>query len=135
MNWKLGDPLHELGKEEITTSQLQAYAEASGDFNPIHLDPLFAQEAGYSSVIAHGMLSMAFIADGLVFNFPEREFRVEHFSCRFKKVTFPGDKLKVKGQIKKVQQENQSFLVSIWTENQKGEVTSQGEALVIPLNA
>lgn len=42
-----------------TRLQIRQYAEASGDFNPIHLDDRYAQEVGLGGVIAHGMLTMA----------------------------------------------------------------------------
>ncbi|NDD05842.1 MAG: dehydratase, partial [Proteobacteria bacterium] len=51
------------------------------------------------------------------------------FNTRFKKITFPGDVLTATGEIKQVQSDG-SVSVSLWTENQKGEVTAQGEALV-----
>jgi acyl dehydratase len=46
----------------ITTTQLVMYAGASGDFNRIHYDHLFAVEKGLGGVLAHGMLTMAFAA-------------------------------------------------------------------------
>ena len=38
--------------------QIAAYAEASGDHNPIHLDDEFARSVGLPGVIVHGMLQM-----------------------------------------------------------------------------
>ena len=38
------------------------YAGASGDFNPIHIDPQFAREVGLPSNILHGLYSMAQVA-------------------------------------------------------------------------
>ena len=42
----------------FTKEQIAAYAEASGDRNPIHLDDDFARSVGLPGVIAHGMLQM-----------------------------------------------------------------------------
>ena len=56
----VGDALPPVEKAAITTTQLVQYAGASGDFNRIHYDEPFAKEGGFPSVIAHGMLSMAF---------------------------------------------------------------------------
>jgi len=50
---------------EITRDQIRLYAEASGDFNPIHLDPEFAKAAGLPDIIAHGMLSMGLLGESL----------------------------------------------------------------------
>ena len=46
----------------FTREQIAAYAEASGDRNPIHLDDEFARSVGLPSVIAHGMLQMGILA-------------------------------------------------------------------------
>jgi acyl dehydratase len=42
--------------------QIAAYAEASGDHNPIHLDDDSARSVGLPGVIAHGMLQMGIMA-------------------------------------------------------------------------
>jgi len=43
---------------EFTRDALVRYAGASGDFNPIHYNDVFAQSVGLPGVIAHGMLTM-----------------------------------------------------------------------------
>ena len=45
----------------FTNEQIAAYSEASGDYNPIHLDGDFAKSVGLPSVIAHGMLQMGIL--------------------------------------------------------------------------
>ena len=78
--------------ENLTRTQIVQYAGASGDFNPIHHDEMFASKAaGYPSVFAHGMLTMGltgrlltdWLGDGVL-----REFGV-----RFVKQVWPGDTL------------------------------------------
>ena len=45
--------------ENLTRTQIVQYAGASGDYNPLHTDEVFAtQVAGYPGVFAHGMLTM-----------------------------------------------------------------------------
>ena len=127
-NWTVGQELAPLAKPAITTEQLREYAAASGDHNPIHLEESFAKEAGFPSVIVHGMLSMAFLADHLNANFPPSQFRVGRLKARFRKVTFPGDVLTCEGKVKK-EIEN-GFLVSLAARNQKGEIATDGEAEV-----
>jgi acyl dehydratase len=46
----------------FTREQIAAYAEASGDHNPIHIDDDFAQTVGLPGIIAHGMLQMGWAA-------------------------------------------------------------------------
>ena len=54
---RAGD-VHRFRRGPVTTTQLVMYAGASGDFNRIHFDLPYAQEAGLSAVLAHGMLTM-----------------------------------------------------------------------------
>lgn len=43
----------------VTEQDVEAYATISGDYNPIHFDEKHAQQHGYATKIAHGMLTMA----------------------------------------------------------------------------
>ncbi|WP_337060348.1 MaoC/PaaZ C-terminal domain-containing protein [Kineococcus sp. G2] len=54
---QVGDALP-AARHEVTRADLRAYAEASGDRNPIHLDESVARSVGLPDVIAHGMLTM-----------------------------------------------------------------------------
>ena len=131
MPWNVGQVLEPLKKPPITRDQLRAYAGASGDNNPIHLDDDFAKQAGFPSVIVHGMISMAFQADHLQKNFPADHYLVRRLKARFRKVTFPGDVLNCEGVVRKVLADG-ALVVSLLTRNQNGEVTSDGEAEVLP---
>lgn len=62
---EIGGELPPLVKGPIRQIQLTRYAGASGDFNPIHQDREFARAAGLDDVIAHGMLTMGFVAQFL----------------------------------------------------------------------
>jgi len=132
MTWEVGQPLLSLTKPAITKEQLRQYAAASGDNNPIHLDESFAREAGFPSVIVHGMLSMAFIADHLQYNFSPKQWRVVKLRSRFRKVTFPGDVLACEGRVRRVEGPGHLH-VSLLTRNQRGEITTEGEAEVTQL--
>jgi acyl dehydratase len=57
----VGTELPELVTPPVTRAMLALYAGASGDHNPIHIDSDAAVAAGLDDVIAHGMLSMAFL--------------------------------------------------------------------------
>jgi len=131
VSWEVGQNLKPLVKAPITAEQLKEYAAASGDNNPIHLDEKFARDAGFPSVIVHGMISMAFMGDHLLFNFPSDSYRLGRIKARFRKVTFPGDVLSCEGKIKKTI-EGDGWIVALATRNQNGEVTTDGEAEVFP---
>lgn len=44
---------------------IDAYASASGDFNPIHVDPDYAKGGPFGRTIAHGLLTLAYVAEML----------------------------------------------------------------------
>ena len=85
---KIGDALPPVEKPPITTTQLVQYAGASGDFNRIHYDEPFANEGGFPSVIAHGMLSMAFFGQ-LVADWAGGAHQVVRLSARFRRSPSP----------------------------------------------
>ena len=58
-SFDVGDAHSAVVVDGLTRTQIVQYAGASGDFNPIHTDEVFAtQVAGYPSVFDHGMLTM-----------------------------------------------------------------------------
>ncbi|GLI22556.1 acyl dehydratase [Xanthobacter flavus] len=79
-----------LSSDAVTTRQLVMYAGASGDFNRIHYDQAYAQEAGLSGVIAHGMLTMA-IAGRSACAFGGPGVFVRDIEGRFLNPVRPGD--------------------------------------------
>lgn len=71
----------------FSRDQIAAYAEASGDHNPIHLDEEFARSVGLPGVIVHGMLQMGILARVAA---PDPR-RLRKLSCRFSGIVQPGD--------------------------------------------
>ena len=76
----------------LTRSQIVQYAGASGDFNPLHTDEVYAtQVAGYPSVFAHGMLTMGMT--GRMLTDYVGDARLTYFGGRFTAQVWPGDTL------------------------------------------
>ena len=74
----------------FTREQIAAYAEASGDHNPIHLDDSFARSVGLPGVIAHGMLQMGIMAV-VAAETAGGPDRLRRLYCRFAGMVVPGD--------------------------------------------
>jgi acyl dehydratase len=75
----------------INRATLKAYADASGDQNPIHQNEEFALSVGLPNVIAHGMLNMALVGK-YVTDWAGGSAKVKHFGARFTKpVIVPAD--------------------------------------------
>lgn len=49
----------------VDQARIDAYAKASGDFNPIHVDPDFARSGPFGRTVAHGLMTLAFVAEML----------------------------------------------------------------------
>jgi acyl dehydratase len=130
MSLVTGQPIEFRAWPAITREQLRAYAEASGDPNRIHLDEEVARSAGLPGVIAHGMLSMAFLGERALEVLRESPglegLRLVSFSSRFKAMTFPGDVVSVGGVVKLA--EPDALTLDLQAKNQKGELTTFGSA-------
>jgi acyl dehydratase len=125
-----GMSLPDLRKDPVTKLQLVKYAGASGDYNLIHTDDETARRVGLDGVIAHGMVSMAFLGQYLCWlTGPES---IRRLSVRFSGMVRPGDTLTCKGLVKASAGETGSPVATleIWAENQRGERVTVGEAEV-----
>lgn len=87
--------------ESLTRTQIVQHAGASGDFNPLHTDEIFATTvAGHGSTIAHGMLTMG-VTGHLVTDLVG-DGRLARFGGRFVGVVRPGDTLTARATIVRV---------------------------------
>ena len=77
--------------QPIDSDQPRRYAEASGDFMPVHLDDAFARKAGLPGVIVHGLCTMAFASHALIGAIaPADPTRLRRLAVRFSAPAFPG---------------------------------------------
>lgn len=99
------------------------YAAASGDFNPIHIDPTVGRAAGYSGVILQGLCTYSWLADACVeyLGDPGRLARVR---ARFAKPVQVGDVLRFEGRCAAV--EGATVRMEITVRNQRGEEVLKG---------
>ena len=115
--------------KRVTQEQINAYADVSGDHNPIHLDPAAARSVGLEGTIAHGMLSMAFLGQ-LLTNWlatqPERGGWVTRLRVRFQAMVSPGDTITCSGALGPVTDGVQRL--DLWINNQRGERVTTGDA-------
>jgi acyl dehydratase len=102
----------------VTREQIQAYAEASGDRNPIHLDEEFARSVGLPGVIAHGMLGMAQLANYVIRRAGDHR-RLRRLRCRFAGMVLPGDEITFGGRV--TGREDGIEKLELHAVNQKGE--------------
>lgn len=89
---------------EMTVDRINAYARASGDLNPVHIDPEYAKGTQFGGVIAHGMLSLAFISELMAINFPESWHKCGTMKVRFRAPVFPDETVTVSGHVTSVKE-------------------------------
>jgi acyl dehydratase len=89
----LRDPVLTQRSVTFTREQIAAYAEASGDDNPIHLDDDFARTVGLTGIIAHGMLQMG-IMGTVAAEAAGGADKLRRLYCRFAGMVVPGDDVK-----------------------------------------
>ena len=128
---KEGASLPQLVKK-VTRKDISLYAEASRDFNPVHIDEEFAKKAGLDGTIAHGMLILAYISEMMTAAFGENWLIGGRLDVRFKAAARPGDTITVSGSIAKIETNGGVAAVhcAVQCSNEKGEAVITGEAIV-----
>jgi acyl dehydratase len=125
MGWNVGDTHEAALVEDLKRTQIVQYAGASGDYNPLHTDEVFATKvAGYPTVFAHGMLTMG-MTGRAVTDLVGAESLLK-FGGRFTSQVWPGDSLTVKATVDSVDDGVVSLTLS--TVNQDGTEVFSGYA-------
>jgi acyl dehydratase len=96
---KQGDSLPEL-RVTPDSGLTKRYAEASGDPNPIHIDPEFAQSVGLPGVILHGLYSMAQVARAHTDAAGGDPRALKRLSVQFRGMGFPEQEIVVNATVK-----------------------------------
>jgi len=118
---------------EVTDELIRAFADLSGDHNPIHLDNEFARSTRFGQRIAHGMLSGAFISAVLGNEFRDRKIVYLGQTMRFTAPTFIGDTITTTATVTHIREDKQIVTLSTQCRKQTGEITLTGEAKVMIL--
>jgi acyl dehydratase len=109
--------------DDLSRTQIVQYAGASGDYNPLHSDELFATKvAGYPTVFAHGMLTMGMTAR--ILTDWVGDGHLLRYGARFVKQVWPGDTLTAEAVVTSVVEVDGRTVAEfdVTTKNQNGEV-------------
>jgi acyl dehydratase len=99
---KPGDAIPEL---HVTPDKYlpHRYAGASGDYNPIHVDPEFAKSVGLPSNILHGLYSMGLVAKAAAVGLAGGDPRaLKKLTVQFRGMGLPEQEVVVTGKVKEV---------------------------------
>lgn len=89
----------------VTMETVRAYAEASGDHNPIHIDEAFAATTPFGVPIAHGMLLLAYLSRLITNRFGAAWVGTGRLDARFRSPALVGSTITVGGEIKSVRED------------------------------
>jgi acyl dehydratase len=99
----------------VRREEVKAYADASGDQNPLHQDDAFAKSVGFPGIIAHGMFSMAHLAKALT-DWLGDPGALKRMKVQFRAVVFMDETLVAKGRIEALDDATKRARLSVWAE-------------------
>jgi acyl dehydratase len=123
----IGDNLEPLRLHSIRADQVERYAQASGDRNPIHLSSAAAAAAGLDAPVVHGMLIMGQF-ERLLRGW-QPDCTIATLTTRFMRPVPVGDSLEVGARIVSIASDR-SCKLRLMARNSAGQLVALGEATV-----
>lgn len=132
MNLQIGEKFSTT--KQITDAVVSAFAELSGDYNPIHLDDEFAAKTRFGKRIAHGMISGALISAVLGYEFKERKVVYLSQTLKFIAPVFIDDTVTATATVIHIREDKPIVTIETVCTNQNGEtvVTGEGKIMLLP---
>lgn len=115
----------------IDDARIRAFAQASGDENPVHLDDDYAAGTRFGKRIAHGMLTASIISAILGNDLPGSGTIYLAQDVKFKAPVFVGDTVMAKVEVTAYREDKRIATLRTTCENQDGLLVLEGEAVVI----
>ena len=126
-----GDTLPTVEKT-FSQDDVNRYADAAGDHNPIHVDPNFAAGSQFGRRIAHGMMIAASISEMMAQAFGQDWNKSGRMKIRFRAPVFPGETVRASGTVRSVRQieDATEVAVSVQVTKANDEAAITGDARV-----
>ena len=126
-----GDTLPTVEKT-FNQDDVNRYADAAGDHNPIHVDPNFAAGSQFGRRIAHGMMIAASISEMMAQAFGQDWHKSGRMKIRFRAPVFPGETVRASGTVRSVRQIEDATEVAVSVQVMKAndEAAITGDARV-----
>jgi acyl dehydratase len=110
----VGDEIPSLSKV-VKREEVKAYADASGDQNPLHQDDNFARSVGFPGIIAHGMFTMAHLTKAIT-DWLGDPGALKRMKVQFRAVVFMDEEMVAKGRIEELDASTKRAKLSVWVE-------------------
>ncbi len=108
----VGDEIPPLSRV-VKREQVKAYADASGDQNPLHQDDDFARAVGFPGIIAHGMLTMGELANCLT-DWLGDPAGLVRLKVQFRAPVFVDDVIVAEGRVKSLDPKARTAVLDVW---------------------
>jgi 3-hydroxybutyryl-CoA dehydratase len=115
----------------IEQSDVDAFANVTGDHNPVHVDEEFAKTTRFEKRIAHGMLTASLISAVLANKLPGEGSVYLGQTLQFVAPVFPGDEITARVTVKEVREDKPIVKLETICVNRRGEIVIRGEATVL----
>ncbi len=115
----------------ITEADIIAFAEISGDKNPLHLDAAFAARSRFGQRIAHGALVSSLISNVIGNQLPGQGSIYLSSSLKFRAPTFINDTITATATVSSIREDKPIILLTCVCTNQHNEVVCAGESVVL----
>jgi acyl dehydratase len=117
--------------KRITEVDIEAFARASGDMNPVHLDDAYAATTTFGRRIAHGMLSASLISAVLGNDLPGPGTIYLSQDLKFKAPVYLDDEITATVELTKYREDRRIATFRTVCTNQDSKLVVEGEAVVI----
>jgi 3-hydroxybutyryl-CoA dehydratase len=115
----------------VSDDTIRAFAEVTGDTNPVHLDDEYAAGTRFGRRIAHGMIAAGLVSATLANDLPGPGTVYLNQTLKFKLPVYPGDTVTATLEVLTVRPDKPIFTLSTVCTNQNDEVVLEGEAVVM----
>lgn len=115
----------------ITDEMIRAFADLTGDTNPVHLDDAYAATTRFGRRIAHGMIAAGLISACLANDLPGPGTVYLSQTLQFKTPVYPGDTITTTIEVKSIRPDKPIVTLNTICTNQGNVVVLQGEAVVL----
>jgi acyl dehydratase len=99
----------------VKREDVKAYADASGDQNPLHQDDDFARSVGFPGIIAHGMFSMAHLVTALK-DWVGDPAALRSISVQFRAVVYMDETLVARGRVAFKDEGSGEVTLDLWAD-------------------
>ncbi len=116
--------------EEVDKYRAIFYAGASGDFNPIHIDPEFGKQVGLGGVILHGLCTLGFVAKSIT-DWTGDPGAMKQLKCRFASPVHLGDTVTTEGKVASVENGRAQLDLKVTTQDGTEVLTMTGAEVAV----